>query len=54
MVLVFDPYGPLRTTIRAIYPHFAQFLAGAAHLLEDFPRAGLVGKRGSRDNNDKQ
>jgi hypothetical protein len=42
LVFRFDPGSPFRTTVRAIYPHFAQFLAGAAPLLEDFARACLV------------
>ena len=54
VVLLFDPGSPFRTTIGAIHPYFAQFLAGAAHVLKDFPRAGLVGKGGSCYNNSKQ
>ena len=34
-IVLFTQEGPFRTTIRPIYPHFAQFLAGAAHPLEE-------------------
>ena len=42
VVFLVDPGSPLRPAIRAIHPYFAQFLAGAAPLLEDFPCTCLV------------
>jgi len=42
LLLLFDPGSPLRTTLGPIHPDFAQFRAGATHLLEDFSCPCLV------------